>query len=115
MPFVRIFATSDSSTKQKLIVVGCQGEDKKMDFSMAQMFGYCVDWRQEENNYITYPFILESDSNTDTDAVVIWGWGTKNSIIDIRGRRIVEGEKILRYDHDQKFTYTVAKISLIHF
>ena len=111
MSYVRIVAAYDDDDRQRMIIVGPQKIDNSLSDNV-EMFGYIKDWSEDESNYVEYPFILKNIS--ETDGVADWGaFDETRTVLDVYGRRLVEGEKIVRTENNEVYKYTIISISEI--
>lgn len=108
MIHVRIVATCDDDNGQTIVIVGFLTEERHLR-PKAEAFGYVKDWTDEVKTYVRFPFILEP-----MDSVcAMLGWGGFDptaSEIDVLGRRLVPGERIVRREGGETWNYTIKSI-----
>lgn len=105
---VRIVASYDEDETQKIVIVGFLTNDGHLKPG-AEAFGYVVDWDEDSNCNLRYPFVLEPvDEN---NAMLSWGgFDSTPTSINVMGRRLVTGEKIVRRESGESSHYTVRSV-----
>lgn len=108
MIHVRMVATYNDDVEQNIVIVGFLTEERHLRPN-AEAFGYAKDWDDEDKVYHRFPFILEPID--DEHAMLSWGgFDTTSSEIDVMGRRLVEGEKVVRREDGEHWEYTIKSI-----
>ena len=108
MHHARIVATYDTDTQQK-IIIACRLTDAGHLQPGAEGFGYVTDWEDDEQRYAQYPFILQPLDNSQ--AALSWGaFDTTQTTVDIMGRRLVAGEKLVRREANERYAYTIISV-----
>jgi hypothetical protein len=105
---VRIVATWDEDENQTFVLIAIQ-DDRGWLSDNVEIFGYVKDW-DENCRYARYPFVVECLS--DTEAILDWGGfdSTTTTTADIYGRRLVQGEKVVRVEDGESSVYTIKSI-----
>ena len=95
MKFIRLIAKYKIDMNQTMTLIGCWDENHKIN-SNIEMYGKIKDWSDDDKKYLYYPFYTESAGANEV--FLNWGGfgGEEKVKIDILGRRIAEGEVILR-------------------
>jgi hypothetical protein len=108
MNYARIIAEYDQDSKQTLVIIGRLGNGDQLQPG-AEAYGYAKDWIEDEQNYGRYPFILEPlDAHS---AALSWGsFDDTKSVVDIMGRRLAKGVKLIRQEIGERYTYTIKSI-----
>ena len=108
MNYARIIAKYDQDPGETLVIIGRLGNGDQLQAG-AEAYGYAKDWNDDEQNYARYPFILEPlDAHS---AALSWGsFDDTKSVIDIMGRRLAKGVKLIRQEIGERHSYTIQSI-----
>ncbi|MFO1496310.1 MAG: hypothetical protein U1F26_16815 [Lysobacterales bacterium] len=109
MKYARLVATHDDEPSETLVVVGQFNYDDWL-VPKQEAFGYVKDLEMDGNLY-RYPFILEPD--TGKTATLNWGgFDDTLTLVDLLNRRLAKGEKIVRTEGGERYSYTIISMHL---
>jgi hypothetical protein len=112
MRVIKVVAVYPEDEKQRIVFIGRQGSDGKLD-ETSEYFGYVEDWNNEREIYLRYPFTM--GQLKDQNAILDWGgWDFETkTIIDVFLRRIVPGERITRTENTERWDYLIKDITAL--
>jgi hypothetical protein len=113
MKFIRIVAKYNDDKRQTMTLIGRWDKNHQIH-SNIEMFGKIKDWSDEDATYLDYPFFTENAGSNEL-FICYGGYGDNaKDKIDILGRRIAEGESILRTEIENNnitcYQYVIASI-----
>ncbi len=108
MELVRIMAVYADDNRECLVISGLRTTDGQL-VGNTEMFGYAIDWDEDAKNYLKSPFTLTAID--EGSALLDWGtaWDVR-TLLNIMGRRIVPGEKLVRSEGNERYEYTIKTV-----